>query len=175
MKIVSRSKCNMIILWLLCAVIAGCGYRFSGGGDLPGGIRNLSVGVFENKTRENGLETQIANDLIDQFSRHKNIKLTEKNSSDGHLTGIIRSAKVTTITHATASVSAERRIQVTMDFKLTATSDGRLLWSANAISAYETYAVTSEKYGTEQNKKSALATLSSKVAERIYYQLTDNF
>ena len=156
-------------------MIAGCGYRFSGGGDLPGGIRNLSVGVFENKTRENGLESQIANDLIDQFSRNDHIKLTDKSTSDGYLTGVIRSAKVTTVTHATASVSAERRIQVTMDFKLTATSDGRLLWSANAISAYETYAVTSDKYGTEQNKKSALATLSNRVAERIYYQLTDNF
>lgn len=156
-------------------MIVGCGYRFSGGGDLPGGIRNLSIGVFENKTRENGLESQIANDLIDQFSRHDHIKLTGKSASDGHLTGVIRSAKVTTVTHATASVSAERRIQVTMDFRLTATSDGRLLWSANAVSAYETYAVASEKYGTEQNKKSALATLSNRVAERIYYQLTDNF
>lgn len=165
----------MAILGLLCVVLTGCGYRFSGGGDLPGGIRNLSVGVFENKTRENGLETRIADDLIYQFTRHKNIKLTDKSKSDGHLTGIIRSAKVTTVTHATASMSAERRIQVTMDVRLTATSDGRLLWSAKAISAYETYAVASEKTGTEQNKKSALATLSSKVAERIYYQLTDDF
>jgi len=170
----SRSNCYIAVLWLVCAVIAGCGYRFSGGGDLPGGIHKLSVGVFENKTRENGLETQIANDLIYQFSKHDNIELTDKSASNGHLTGVIRSAAVTTITHATAIVSAERRIQVTLDVKLTS-PDGRLLWSANAITAYETYAVASEKSGTEQNKKSALTTLSGRVAERIYYRLTDNF
>ncbi len=169
-----HSKYHMAILWFVCAVIAGCGYHFSGGGGLPGVIHKISVGVFENKTRENGLETQIANDLISQFSRYKNIQLTDKSASEGHLTGVIRSAKVTTVTHATAIVSAERRIQVTMDVKLTA-PDGRLLWSANAISAYETYAVASEKLMTEENKKSALTTLSSRIAERIYYRLTDNF
>jgi outer membrane lipopolysaccharide assembly protein LptE/RlpB len=168
-------KLFMAVLLLACGVIAGCGYRFSGGGDLPGGIRKLSVGVFENNTRENGLETRIANDLIYQFSKYGNIKLTDKSASDAHLTGVIRKAAVTTITHATAIVSAERRIQVTMDATLTAAASGEVLWSEKGITAYETYAVAKDKSGTEQNKKSALADLSSRVAERIYYRLTDNF
>lgn len=164
--------CMAVLCFLL--VMTGCGYRFAGGGDLPGGVRRLSVGVFENKTREKGLEAQIANDLIYQFTRYDNIKLTDRSRSEGHLTGVIRSARVTTVTHASANVSAERRIQVVMDVKLTA-PDGRLIWSGDAISAYETYEVASDKSTTEQNKKSALTTLSSKVAERIYYRLTDNF
>jgi len=175
MSAVPYSKFHISILLVLCAVAAGCGYRFSGGGDLPGGIQKLSVGVFENNTRENGLETRIANDLIYQFTKYGNIKLTDKNASDAHLTGVIRKAAVTTITHATAIVSAERRIQVTMDVKLTSAASGELLWSEKGITAYETYAVAANKSGTEQNKKSALAALSSRVAERIYYRLTDNF
>jgi hypothetical protein len=99
-------KLFMAVFLLVCGVIAGCGYRFFGGGDLPGGIRKLSVGVFENNTRENGLETRIANDLIYQFSKYGNIKLTDKSTSDAHLTGVIRKATATTITHATAIVSS---------------------------------------------------------------------
>ena len=170
----SRLKFLTGIIWFLCTVTTGCGYHFSGGGELPGGIRKLSIGVFENMTRETRLETQIADDLIYRFSKYDNIKLTDKSASDGHITGVIRSAIVTTATHATSSVAAERRILVTLDVKLTS-SDGRLLWSANAISAYETYAVASDESQSELNKKSALATLSSRVAERIYYRLTDNF
>jgi hypothetical protein len=35
----------------------------------PEGIRTLNVGVFENQTRESGLEHQIANEVIHQFTR----------------------------------------------------------------------------------------------------------
>jgi len=165
---------NTAMIFFLCLFVTACGYKFSGGGDLPEGIHSLSIGVFENRTREIGLESQIANDLIYQFTRFRNIKLTDKNKADAQLTGIIKSAATRTITHESANVPTERRIQVVLDMKLTS-SDGKVIWSADSISAYETYDVDSDKPQTEQNKKSALATLSSRVAERIYYRLTDNF
>ena len=162
------------MIFFLCLSVTACGYKFSGGGDLPGGIQSLSIGVLENRTRENGLESQIANDLIYQFTRFTSIQLADKKKADAHLTGIIISAKTRTITHKSANLPTERRIQVLLDMELT-TADGKVIWSADSISAYETYEVESEKSQTEQNKKSALATLSGRVAERIYYRLTDNF
>ncbi|MBC2763547.1 MAG: hypothetical protein HF970_09555 [ANME-2 cluster archaeon] len=155
-------------------VIASCGYRFSGGGELPQGIEKLNIGVFENRTNENGLESRIANDLIYQFTRFDSLRLTDKAKADAFLTGTIKSVKSVTISHESATTSTERRIQVTIALKLMS-SAGKLLWSDNAISAYETYEVSSDKAQTEKNKKSALAILSSRVAERIYYRLTDNF
>ncbi|MGB9499734.1 MAG: LPS assembly lipoprotein LptE [Dissulfuribacterales bacterium] len=171
--ILSRIYHTAIIV-ILCLFVTACGYKFSGGGDLPEGIQSLSFGVLENRTREIGLESQIANDLIYQFTRFSNIELTDKNKADAQLTGIIKSAATRTISHKSANVPTERRIQVVLDMKLTS-SDGKVIWSADSISAYETYDVDSDKPQTEQNKKSALATLSSRVAERIYYRLTDNF
>jgi len=155
-------------------VVTACGYRFSGGGELPQGIEKLNIGVFENRTNENGLESRIANDLIYQFTRFGSQKLTDKSKADAFLTGIIKSVKSVTISHESANTSTERRIQVTIALKLT-TAEGKLLWSDNAISAYETYEVSVDKAQTEKNKKSALAILSSRVTERIYYRLTDNF
>jgi len=162
------------ICFVLCLLVTACGYRFSGGGELPGGTKKLNVSIFENRTNENGLESQIANDLIYQFTRFGNLQLTEKAKADAFLTGTIKSVRSVTISHQSANTSTERRIQVTLAVKLSST-EGGLLWSDNAISAYETYAVSTDKAQTERNKKSALAILSSRVAERIYYRLTDNF
>lgn len=174
-----RHTMFMGTVWLFCSLTAvmaaaGCGYRFSGNGELPGGVRRLSVGVFENHTREIGLEAWIADDLIHQFSRHAHIRLTDKSHSDGHLTGVIRSAAVTTISHASTSVASERRVRMTLDVRLTG-ADGRVLWTGKDIIDQEPFAVASTRTQTEQNKKSALATLSDRIAERIYYMLVDCF
>ncbi len=159
---------------ILCLAAAACGYRFSGSGELPGGVKTLSIGVFTNRTGEKGLETWIANDLIYQFTRFDSRRLADKAVADAALTGSVTSVKSVTISHENPETPTERRIQVTLDLKLTS-ADGSLLWSANSISAYETYQFSTDKAQTEKNKKSALATLSNRVAERIYYQLTDNF
>ena len=58
-------KCKKM-LWALLffgAVLTACGYRFTGGGDLPENVRKISVAVFENRTQETGLETVVTNDL----------------------------------------------------------------------------------------------------------------
>jgi len=141
---------------------------------LPGGFHKLNIGIFENRTNENGLESRIANDLIYQFTRFGNFQLTDKANADAFLTGTIKSVKSVTISHASANTSTERRIQVTIALKFSSIDDG-LIWSDNAISGYETYAVSPIKSQTEKNKKSALAKISSRVAERIYYRLTDDF
>lgn len=162
------------IVFFLCLAVAACGYRFSGSGELPHGVKKLNIGVFENRTSENGLESRIANDLIYQFTRFGSLSLTDKSEAEAYLTGIIKSVNSVTISHESANTSTERRLQVTIALKLTA-AGGELLWSDKAISEYETYEVSPDKAQTEKNKKSALAALSSRVAERIYYRLTDNF
>ncbi len=163
-------------MWIIGAIVVifstgACGYRFAGGGRLPEGIKTLSVGVFENQTRESGLEHLIANEVIHQFTRFRTVKLTDRDSAQAFLTGRIRSAGITTIAHKTASISAERRIRVVVIPTLTA-PNGRVLWSGGPIADDETFFVGADRLQTDQNKKSALTTLSKRIAERIYYQMT---
>jgi hypothetical protein len=63
---------------------------------------------------------------------------------------------------------------VVVDVQLTG-PDGKTLWASNGISASEEYAVASDNMVTEQNKKSAVSRLSKRLAQRIYYQMTDDF
>ena len=54
-------------------------------------IKKLNIAIFENRTNENGFESQIANDLIYQFTRFGNLQLTDKATADASLTGTIKS------------------------------------------------------------------------------------
>ncbi len=157
---------------LILLVAGACGYRFAGGGRLPEGIQTLSVGVFENQTKETGLEHLIANELIHQFTRFGTVRLTDRDAADAFLTGRIQSAGISTIAHKTTHVSAERRVRVVVTPTLTAPK-GRVFWSGQSIAEEETFFVGADRLHTEQNKKSALAILSKRIAERIYYQMTD--
>ena len=158
----------------LAVCMAACGYRFSGGGRLPGGVTRLTIQTFENRSGEIGIESVITNDIIYEFTRTGKADVTKSKTAEAVLTGIIRSARSSTISHVSSHATADRRITVTVDAEL-ARPSGAVLWSGSDISASEEYTVADSKIVTEQNKKSAVAKLSSRLAQRIYYQMTDDF
>ena len=169
---------KLIYISHICAAISllltACGYHFSGGGQLPQNVHRICVQIFENRTNETGLEQTIANEIIYYFTRFKNVQLTDKKNAQAILSGVIKSSSISTIAHKTSYVTSERRIKIVMDVKLTST-DGKVMWDSGQISDDEAFEFSTDKMQTEENKKSALATLSQRIAERIYYQLTDNF
>lgn len=161
-------------LVLLLAGPAACGYQFSGGGEIRGGIERLSISFFKNQTGETGIEAIITNDIVNQFTRFKTVQLVDTPNAEAVLSGVIRSAQIRTISHTSPNQPAERRLTLHLEVRLK-TPDGRLIWSTRDISASDSYDVAPEKRRTEQNKKSAIASASQRLAERIYYRLTDEF
>lgn len=159
---------------LIILSLTACGYHFSGGGDLPEGIQTVSIGIFENRSGETGIETLLTNYLVNQFTRFDNVRIVDRNEAEAVLTGTIKNARIRTIAHKNPTQAAERRITLFLDVELR-DAEGQKIWSANDISASDSYEVAAEKWRTEQNKKTAIAVLSERVAERIYYRLTDRF
>lgn len=169
-----RRAALLCTLALALAGLAACGYQFSGGGEVRGGIERISISFFKNQSGETGIEAIVTNDIVNQFTRFKTVKVVDKASAEGILTGVISSAQIRTISHTTPNQPAERRITLHLQVSLK-TPDGRLIWSTRDISASDSYDVAPEKRRTEQNKKSAIASASQRLAERIYYRLTDEF
>jgi outer membrane lipopolysaccharide assembly protein LptE/RlpB len=166
----------MMICWLAVALMAaGCGYRFAGGGQLPGNIRRVAVLVLENRTSETGLENTLTNDLIYELTRNRNAQVVPAPQADARLSGSIRTLSVSSVSHSDADTSQERRVSVTVDLRLT-DGGGETIWQRQGISANETYdVVASDKISTNQNRSEALKDLSKRLAERVYTSLTDNF
>ncbi len=172
-KSISTTLVALILLSYLLG-LAACGYRFSGGGELPGNIHKVYISIFENKSGETGIEMLLSNYLVNQFTRFKTVKIVKRDEAEAILTGTIKGTHIRAIAHETPNQPAEESITLYIDVEMTS-PDGRLLWSANDIAATDTYDVAPEKIRTEQNKRSAIAILSERAAERIYYRLTDQF
>ncbi|MCJ7616574.1 MAG: LPS assembly lipoprotein LptE [Desulfobacterales bacterium] len=169
-----NNRINLGIIFCSVIILASCGYSFRGGGDLPKGIKSLSIKMLENRTSETGAENIFTNDLIYEITTQGKVVLTKEGSADGILSGVIQSMRIDAISHRDAYSSLERRVIVTLSLKLTDPT-GKVIWSAKDIAESEDYIVASDKQTTERNRRQAIITLSKRLAEKVYNRLTENF
>ena len=167
-------------LRLICIVgmafltLAACGYRFSGGGDLPGGVNRVSVGIFENNSAETGVEGVISNDILSEFTRNGKAFTYRSEAGNAVLSGGVLSVTTLSISRQSVHKAQEQRVTVTISLRMT-DPKGAVIWQASRISEHEEYEVAEDKGTTEHNKRAAIAKLSRRLAEKVYYQMTDNF
>ena len=164
------------LFWLSMAFIficvSGCGYRFSGGGELPFGITKVFVPMFHNRTSEPQIERIVTNDFIYEFTRSGQINVVEKESADGILLGTITGLRTETVARTGSQTPLERRVRLFLDLRLT-DREGNDLWAVRGVSDDETYQVLSEKLATERLKLTAIKRLSKRLAEMVYNRITD--
>ena len=166
----------VVLLWLSLVILplSGCGYSFSGSGDFIAGIDSVHIAIFKNQTTETGAGNVLTNDLVYEFTRSGIVKLVPKPLAEAYLTGIIRSMRIETVSRRSTSTSLEQRVTFWVTVSLHR-SDGTRIWTAHDISENETYEVAEEKVATDQNRRVAVTRLSQRLAERIYFRLTDVF
>ena len=161
---------------VLCALlINGCGYRFTGGGDIPGGVSKIHVTIFENRTNETGIEARFTTALIQEILKNRHDLLTSNEAeADAVLSGVIVSAPVEIISRQDRLTSLQRRIFLVVDCSLN-DSSGKIIWSAKGLSDSQEYDVSPEKFRTEANKREALTLIAPRLAQLIYQRLTSDF
>ena len=120
------------------------------------------------------MENVFTNDIVYEFTRNRKGALADMDKADAILLGVIESMSIETISRKGISTSIERRVTVVISLKLK-DREGKVIWSAESISAKEAYDVASDKIATEKNRRDAISALSKRVAEKIYNSLTDNF
>ena len=170
------TRCRVLVMmgWMAAALVAGCGYQFTGGGSLPENVKSVSVSVLANRTAETGLENTLTNDIIYELTRNRQAEVTTAEKAEARISGTIRSLSVSTVTHSDQNVSQERRVTVAVDLEMIR-SGGKKIWQRQGITANETYDVGANKIATNRNREEALKTLSRRLAERVYASMTDNF
>jgi hypothetical protein len=158
--------------FIFVVMIWGCGYRFTGGGDFPFQVKSIFVPVFENRTAETGIENVVTNDFIYEMTRSSKVNVVEREVADAILWGVITSLSTETMSRSGTQMPLERRVRMFLDLKL-ADRQGKVLWASRGFSDDESYQVSPDKFSTEQRKRVAINTLSKRMAEMVYYQLTD--
>jgi hypothetical protein len=75
----------------LLVVVAGCGYHLAGtSADIPAEARSISIRLFDNQTREAGLEVRLQRAVEDEFRRHGTLRVVPYPDGDLVLSGDIR-------------------------------------------------------------------------------------
>ena len=162
------------LVLLICLLLPSCGYRFSGGGRLPGGAETLSVLMLENRTAEVGIQTRLNSDIIYEVTRRDSSRIARPENADALLSGVVKTVQDTDIAHTGTSTASQRRVTLTVDMKLER-PDGTVLWRRNGLSDYEAYDVAANRTQTNLNRSRAIEKLSKRLAETIYKSITDDF
>jgi hypothetical protein len=70
--------------------LAGCGYRLAGEGAVPAGTSTVAIHLFNNHTREVGIEVRLQRAIEDEFRRRGPLRVVDEDAADLVLSGDIR-------------------------------------------------------------------------------------
>ncbi len=141
---------------------------------MPKGIKTLSVSILRNNSSQSGLENTLTNKINYELIKSGKVELLDSNA-EAVLSGVIKSVSTSSVFVSSDNTTAEKRITVVADLKLTSSS-GVDNWVLKGVSEKETYETSSgNNFKEEENKKSSLEILSGNLAEKIYNRLVEDF
>ena len=138
--VLRRLGCQLGGLVLLIAT--GCGYRFAGESSfLPKDIRTIYVEPFINRSRDVGLEKELASGLRSEIFRMGRLRVVDlAEQADAILTGSILSLDSTVVSVNRRDEVLEYQSILTVDVILRRREPSEILWRGPAIRLTEFYA-----------------------------------
>jgi hypothetical protein len=102
----------------------------------------LSVGPFENESREFGLDRRLMFALEGEFFRRGLLRVVEDpDGGEAVLSGTIRSFTTRPVAFDSRDEALQYEAEMTLDAELKRRDDGAVLWKASGMTAIEDYVV----------------------------------
>jgi outer membrane lipopolysaccharide assembly protein LptE/RlpB len=160
---------TLLLLW-------GCGYHLPGqGGTLPPEIETLHIELFSNRTSEPFLENQVTDFVTDQFARRRMLRLVEDPAqADAVLTGSVTAYSAVPVSYDRNDRITEYRSTMEISATLRRADVGEVLWKGN-VSWTEEYPASLDKMAQEDEEAAAIEVISERLAEELYFRITENF
>ncbi|MFO7751143.1 MAG: LPS assembly lipoprotein LptE [Desulfobacteraceae bacterium] len=158
------------LLIFLCA----CGYRFSGGGGLPGSASRVYVAMFDNRSAETGAEAVFTNALVSELLRRSGAEVVEKNRARAFISGDIRSITIGALTRTGDDEVLERRVTAVVDLKMV-DGQGETLFDVTGFSGDEEFAVSGSNLSDRAFSRGAVEKVARRIAEDLVSRMTDDF
>lgn len=127
----------------LAVAASACGYALTGTQQrVPGDIRSVSIGDFDNYSREEGLDKLLAFAFEREFYERGRLRLRETIAEgEGVITGAIREFKTRPVSFDADDDALQYEAKLTVDVTLQRQADGEVLWRAARLEVYEEYSV----------------------------------
>jgi hypothetical protein len=138
----STRVANVSGMGFLLAVLGGCGYQFVGESSLlPPDARTIYVETFVNRSREVGVDKELATALRGEFYRRQQLKVVDySEQADVIVSGVIRSLE-----NNVASVNRKDEVLqyesvLTLDITLRRRQPDEILWRGQGLRLTEVHA-----------------------------------
>ena len=116
------------------AVALGCGYRFAGTGpNVPATARTINIPLFDNHTREKGIDVEFQRALEEEFRRRGLLTVVRDSNGDLTLSGSILRFVTTPVAYSATGEAIEYQGYLEVSLKLTDRS-GHVLYSNDDLS-----------------------------------------
>lgn len=139
-----------LVVSVFMVFAAGCMYGFAGGG-LPPHIHTLSLSTFDNQTASPDLPKELYDEMHKELQRRLGVRDAPADRADAVVKGVIAAydADVPIAFNANPqqSVSARRRLQVTVSVEIVDQSTGKVLYSNKALRQEADYDERAEEKG----------------------------
>jgi hypothetical protein len=162
---VTRSR---FLALVLLVALAGCGYRPLGSQPLTSATApSLAIPLFTNRSTEVGMESVMANALIQAFSQTKAVRLTTKpQNAELVLEGKVAFVENSSVAFNSIQDSTVRRVTIKVDLNLKQRNTGKSLWKDTAI-IQEDYLVEPNYQIGETLKNQGLRRAAADLAQRV--------
>lgn len=153
---------------------ASCGYKFAGGGLLPGKTKLVAVKMFENKTSETGAENIFSNALSMELVTKSDTKVVGIEKAEAFFTGVVKSISISKLTRTSDDAVIERKVSAVIDLKMV-DKDGQVLWSVKDFQGREEYQVTTQNLTDMASRTLAVRKIAERIAQKVVGSLLDDF
>ena len=164
--------CSRILALILIFALAGCGYH-------PVGLEPyhkevaplLAIPLFANRSTEVGLESVLANAMIQAFSQTKAVRLTTKpQDADLVLEGKVAYVENSSVAFNDILHSTVRRVTIKVDLALKRQNSDKLLWKDTTVIQEDYVADPNYQIGEtlkDRGISRAAASLAQKVLDKV--------
>jgi len=189
----------LFLIFILCCLTAGCGYRFRSAGT-PIGIKldSMAIPLFSSTSSFMGVEGEFTRIVREEFITHSRVRIEDKDKAQAVLSGRIHSITTEPLTYRITKtpititrssphgeitydylsmdeVTSSRTLKVKIDIKLTDTETGKIIWHAPNLAAEASFTVSPDPLVNRYNQRQTFISIARDLATQIYSRTMERF
>ncbi|MFQ5895417.1 MAG: LPS assembly lipoprotein LptE [Nitrospinota bacterium] len=169
------TSCSRALAALLL-ILPGCGYGLVGTArsEALRGIHRISIPIFDNITREPGIETTISSAVRNQFIQDGRLQVVETEVADAILEGRVKSYSLEPISFNREDAVAQYRLRVRVEVVLRDRNRDRVVFQQD-VESDRTYTVATSIALSDEARRNALDQAAAELAELLTSLVIEGF
>jgi lipopolysaccharide assembly LptE-like protein len=165
-----------LVAGVILGLLTGCGYQFVGESSLlPADAQTIYVEPFVNRSREVGMDKELASSLRAEFYRRGRLKVVDASEqADVIISGVIRSLESTVASVNRKDEVLQYESALTLDVTLRRRQPNEILWRGQGIRLTEVHAGSRAAVVTSSSEFRTGTLNSSDVRRLTDIQLTES-